>query len=346
MRGAMATGSVRDEQAVATAFASWWNATRPDEAPVRVEHVHRPSAGYSNETLVLTCTSGHTTEPVVLRLPALVSAYPDDAMAEQAAVHAALRAAGIPAPRVRAFEPDDGWLGTPFLVMDFVAGHVPGPAPALDPWVADASPSQQTVMEDGFLGVLAGVHGVGPEPVLTDHLRVGLDAELDYWRDYVEWAADGDPARALVDALAWCRATRPKVEAAPVLLWGDARLGNVIYDDDRAVVAVLDWELASFGPPETDLAWYLALDRLTTKATGAAVPGFRARDAFVAEYERRTGRPVVDLEWHEVFALVRSIAVNDKLARLAHAAGASHPGGFGDDNPMLGYVRRRIDRFR
>ena len=137
----------------------------------------------------------------------------------------------------------------------------------------------------------------------------------------------------------------PADEPDAALLWGDARLGNVMYGPDYRVVSLLDWELATLGPPEMDLAWYLALDELTTKATRAGVPGFHSREQFVAGYELQLGRPVVDLAWHEVFALVRSVAVNDKQARLAEAAGVPYPGAFGDDNPMLGYVGRRIERF-
>ena len=46
-------------------------------------------------------------------------------------------------------------------------------------------------------------------------------------------------------------------------------------------------------------------------------PGvLRAADA-VARYEERSGRAVHDLDWHEVFALVRALAVNDRLQRIA-----------------------------
>ena len=43
------------------------------------------------------------------------------------------------------------------------------------------------------------------------------------------------------------------------LNWGDARLPNLIFRDDR-VAAVLDWEMAFLGDPEADLAWWLFLD--------------------------------------------------------------------------------------
>jgi aminoglycoside phosphotransferase (APT) family kinase protein len=109
-------------------------------------------------------------------------------------------------------------------------------------------------------------------------------------------------------------------------------------------VAVLDWELASIGPPEMDLAWYLALDRLTAKFTGT-VPGFLDRARAIDYYESHLGRAVVDLEWHEIFALVRSAAINDRQARIAAAAGVPYPGVAGDDNPVLRYITRRIDRY-
>jgi aminoglycoside phosphotransferase (APT) family kinase protein len=131
----------------------------------------------------------------------------------------------------------------------------------------------------------------------------------------------------------------------PSLCWGDARLGNVLLLDDGSIGALLDWELASIGPPEADLAWYLALDRLTTRVIGRSVPGFLARDDAISRYEGRLGRTVEHLDWHEIFALVRSVAINERQARLAAAGGVPYPGVPGKDNPMLDYIRRRIERF-
>ena len=129
------------------------------------------------------------------------------------------------------------------------------------------------------------------------------------------------------------------------MCWGDARLGNVLYDDDRSITSVLDWELASIGPAEMDLAWYLALDDLTVHFTKRTLPGFLTRAELVATYAHALGRAVVDLAWHEIFALVRSTAINDRQARLAAETGASYPGVAGDDNPVLAYLTAKIDAF-
>ena len=43
-----------------------------------------------------------------------------------------------------------------------------------------------------------------------------------------------------------------------MLNWGDARVGNILYRD-FAPIAVLDWEMATVGPREVDLAWMIFL---------------------------------------------------------------------------------------
>ena len=56
-------------------------------------------------------------------------------------------------------------------------------------------------------------------------------------------------------------------------------------------------------------------------SSSGRVPGFLARAEIIARYEAALGRAVVDLEWHEIFAFVRSTAINDRQARLAAASG-------------------------
>jgi aminoglycoside phosphotransferase (APT) family kinase protein len=341
----MATGHLREESQVVPALTAWLRNAFPDRAGVHAEHLHRPAAGFSNETFVMTIRWRDERTRVVVRLPSLRPSYPDHDVHIEADVQAALGAAGIPVPRVIAVEDDARWLGAPFLVMEYLDGTVAGQAPGLDPWIVEAPREQQSRVQDEFVGVLARVHSVDWRPTrLHERLRTGIRAELAYWTAYVDWASDGSPPAALVDVLQWCSDHVPPDEPAPSLLWGDARLGNVIYTHDGRVVALLDWELASLGPAEMDVAWYVALDELTTKATGTSVAGFRGRDELLARYESTLGRRLEALSWHEIFALTRSIAVNDKQARLAAEVGMPYPGFFGDDNPMLGYVARRIER--
>ena len=77
---------------------------------------------------------------------------------------------------------------------------------------------------------------------------------------------------------------------APVLVHGDFRNGNIMFDPATGVAAVLDWELAHLGDPAEDLGW------LCTRQWrfGAEPPagGIGTREALVEAYEKAGGGPV------------------------------------------------------
>lgn len=333
-----------------------WGPAR--QAGSRVEHIERPASGWSSDTLLTTVApaidvhgDGKAVAELVVRVaPApAVASFPIDDFDLQAAVMRALGASGLPVPSVLAIENDSGWLGTPFLVMTRAPGRTVGDAPAVDPWLADLPTATQRRIHEDYLDALATIHRVDWRTAdLEATLRTAgpkLETDLDWWSSYVDWASGGDPAPALVAHLQWCIDAAPAVAHDPSLCWGDARLGNVLFLDDGSTSALLDWELASIGPPEMDLGWYLALDQLTTKVIGQQVPGFLGRDEAISRYQHHLGRSVEHLDWHEIFALVRSVAINERQARLAVAAGVPYPGVAGKDNPMLDYITRRINRF-
>ena len=227
----------------------------------------------ANETVFLDLGPSHP--GVVVRLPPLEPTFPDYDLTPQALVQNAVAAAGVPAPAPAVVVDDPAWIGTPFLVMPRVLGDIPGPAPVFDPYVRDGGPAFQRVMHDGFVDTLAAIHAVPWEAAGLDAALPGpgLRDALDRWSAYVDWASEGDPLPALAQALDWCTRHAPP-ERAPALLWGDVRLGNLVFDEARAVVAVLDWDLASIGPPEMDLGWHLGLEFMMEELFGRRVAGF------------------------------------------------------------------------
>jgi aminoglycoside phosphotransferase (APT) family kinase protein len=350
----MATLAQRDDADLAAGLGRWWAQRVPDANAVEVAQLDRPASGWSNEMLLATMRwqagGSERRRRIVVRLPPPVPTFPSYDLAAQARVLDVLARSAVPVPRVVAFEEDAAWLGAPFLVMAHEAGRPGAEAPALDPWLVDAPHEQQRRLHRDFVTTLASIHRVDwRSDELASVLRGGdlsLGGEIAWWTAYLDWAHDGAPPPALADALAWCAATTPVSEPPASLCWGDARLGNVLCSDDYRITAVLDWELASIGPAEMDLAWYLVLSELTDRFTGRTVPGFLPRADLVSRYEDALGRCIVDLEWHEIFALTRSVAINERQARMAAAAGVPYPGVAGDENPVLRHLVRRIERFR
>jgi aminoglycoside phosphotransferase (APT) family kinase protein len=89
---------------------------------------------------------------------------------------------------------------------------------------------------ESTLDTIAAIHR---EP-LVDGLRVGLAAELDYWSHYLSWMGESPPA--LAEAFDWCVAHAPLAdEPDPVLLWGDVRFGNIVYDEATLTPNAVRW---------------------------------------------------------------------------------------------------------
>ena len=275
----------------------------------------RASGGMANETILVDLGPSHP--GVVVRLPPLEPTFPDYDLGPQATVQNALAASGVPAPAPTVIVTDTAWIGTAFLVMPRVAGDIPGPAPFFDSYVRDAGPALQRIMHDQLIDTVADVHAVDWDAHGLASVLAGprLGDAVERWAAYVEWSSGGDPLPALAQSLDWCARHVPD-ERPAALLWGDVRLGNLVFDAGRRVTAVLDWDLASLGPREMDLGWHLGLESMMEALFGGRLPGFPGAAEVVGRYERRSGYEVRDLAWHEVFALVRALAINDRHQRI------------------------------
>lgn len=334
--------------AVLVGFAPWLDHV---EAPARHEVVDwvRPSVGYSSETLLVRVrrsdTGGAHDQRLVLKLPPTGPAiFPTYDFELQARVQEAVAEAGIPAPVPVRSESDDRWIGSPFLVMPAIDGHVPGEIAVFDDWFSRDDPARNTAVHGTYVDLVADINRIdwkqrGLAGALPHRDNV---AELAHWRDYLAWYDDAEvPVPALVDALGWCEAHLPRTAPSPSLLWGDVRIGNTIFAEGGQLIAVLDWEMASIGAAEHDLAWTLALQATQDQMIGRTVPGFLDHDEVVARYEARLGRRVKDLEWYEIFAMVRSTAIMTRISILNERLGKPSFLPIAD-NPILDLLARRI----
>ena len=76
----------------------------------------------------------------------------------------------------------------------------------------------------------------------------------------------------------------------PCLVWGDARLSNLVYRDFD-VVAVLDWEMSGIGDPLLDLGWWIFADRALTEGSGCErLEGFPSAEETARRWAGATGR--------------------------------------------------------
>jgi len=210
--------------------------------------------------------------------------------------------------------------------------------PADDPpftaegWVLDLTPAERAKLCDKGLQMLARVHAFDPEEIGLAYLarpELGgdlLDQETTFYENYYTWAAEGAHCPTVEAALAWARANRPAEIDRVALSWGDARIGNMMFDADQSVVGVLDWEMAALGHPEQDLGWWLFMHRHHTEGFGLPHPeGFPSRAQVISRYEELTGHPVQHIDFYEAFAALRGAVIMVRLARMMIQAGLLPP---------------------
>jgi aminoglycoside phosphotransferase (APT) family kinase protein len=335
----MGISQPRDLDAVHDGLTRWVQRWRPEATDVHLAPLVPPATGLSSETLFVEVDwrlgSGRGRGAAiehgswVVRLPPNGEGlFPSYDLGMQGRLQTVLARAGVPAVAPLAVEEDDTFVGAPFLVMARVAGRVVrADKPYLrSGWLAEATPAGQARLHDEVVDALARIHRLDWEHLGCGDIlaaRTGavegagrLAAEVEHWARYLEWAGEDSTPAVFAEGLEWCRSHVPPDEPPPSLLWGDVQLGNVLVGEDMGVAAVLDFEMASIGPAEVDLAWFLVLHAMAVDRCGGDLPGFPGREATLRRYEERLGRRVADLRWYEAFAALRSGAILVRAARL------------------------------
>ena len=92
------------------------------------------------------------------------------------------------------------------------------------------------------------------------------------------------------------------------VVWGDARLGNLMFDDNFDVVAVMDWEQPSLGGALHDLAWWLFNSKAMHSGEQPGrpyLPGMGSHEETIALWRDITGISTDDIEWYEDFTALK-----------------------------------------
>jgi aminoglycoside phosphotransferase (APT) family kinase protein len=310
-------------------LSAWLPARLPEARGLRVSELRTPqSSGFSNDTLLFEieyALGGRTQrEPLVARVqPTGFQVFPEYDMALQFRTLELLSRTEIPVARPRWLEASDASvLGAPFYVMDQVPGRVPPDNPPyhVTGWVTEIAPEERAALWWGGIESMAKIHRLDWRAAgfgFLDRPHLGataLDQHLAYYTEYLRWAADGREQPTAQAALPWLLAHRPSGEPT-VLSWGDARIGNILFDGTKPV-AVLDWEMVGIGSPEMDLAWQVFLDRHHSEGIGhPRLAGFPSYEESVRRYEEWSGFPVRNLHYYQVFAGFRFAVIMMRLAQ-------------------------------
>lgn len=233
----------------------------------------------------------------------------------------------VPVPTVHWLETDVAAIGAPFFVMERIDGIVPPdvmPYTFGDNWFFDATLEEQERLERQAVAVLVALHELRPDGpaaflVPPGDDRSALRRHVDGQRDYYEWvAADGTRSPLIEQGFEWLEEHWPTQEGEAVFSWGDARIGNMMFED-FSPVAVLDWEMAATGPREIDLGWMIYIHRffqdLVEDLGMDGMPHVLRRGTVADIYQELSGYTPQDLDFYTAYAALRHGIVMFRIAR-------------------------------
>jgi aminoglycoside phosphotransferase (APT) family kinase protein len=219
--------------------------------------------------------------------------------------------------------------------MDRLDGEAPTDMPpyVFGGWMIDATPEQRATMQRNAIETLTQLHAIDLADVDTAFLEIDgysgspIDQMLAYQHWFYDWVRDGQSYPIIERSFAYLEAHKP-VDLDTVLVWGDARIGNMLWKDWEPV-AVLDWEMATIGPREVDLAWMIFLHRFFQNLAEVfgmeGIKGFMSFDEVQATYAEMSGYAPKQLEWFELFAALRFAIISVRTSLRSISYGQMEP---------------------
>jgi aminoglycoside phosphotransferase (APT) family kinase protein len=248
--------------------------------------VKRLSGGASQETWAF---DAGAKEFILRRAPggmAIMASAQAIGLAAEAEVIAAALRASAPAPAVAyVCKPEDA------LGPGYVMQRLPGETIARKILRDGSFAAARTNLARQCGAALAAIHRAD----VANITALGVSDAHDQLDRYEEIYRSFDTPRPMFElAFAHLRAIAPPRPAAPSLIHGDFRLGNLMVDG-AGLVAALDWELAHLGDPAEDLGW-ICTPSWRFGQIENPVGGFGAVDDLIAGYRAAGGDRAVTSE--------------------------------------------------
>jgi aminoglycoside phosphotransferase (APT) family kinase protein len=212
----------------------------------------------------------------------------------------------IPVPEPVCVEDDPEPLGAPFLVTGWLEGDT-DPSVLLSPDYKEAGPRLARQSFE-LLGRIAAIdyrelnlEGVVAAPKVENAWTV----ELDYWEKIIH-DHDIGPLPIISAVIRRLRREAPPNPKRLVVVHGDYRIGNYMFNPDSGIMALLDWEMAHLGDPLEDLAWAF-LKHWRFGCAPDKITAFLVQEEAVSIWEKASGLEVENeaLRWWTVFNYVK-----------------------------------------
>ncbi|MEV6659698.1 phosphotransferase family protein [Nocardia fluminea] len=230
---------------------------------------------------------------------------------------AALAPTRVPVPEVILFHPDPEPLGSPFYLMEEIAGTVYRTRAD----TAELGARRAEALSFALIDTLADLHTVDVRKAGLDSVGKPLgylERQLDRWS--AQLASTHSRELPDLDRLRQRLSATLPPDHPGTIVHGDYRLDNTIIDANDRIAAVLDWELATIGHPLADLGLFAVhwadLPELPDSPLAGGVraaAGFTPLPDLIDRYATRTGTDLTDLPWCTAFGYFKAAAILEGL---------------------------------
>ena len=287
-------------------------AKKLDAPTLRVSDLARIPGGASRETYRFrarySMPAGEIERALILRRDPPASLIETDRTTEFRACQAFHRL-GLPVPEPVVLELGNEALERPFFVMEEITGCEVASILNPDPYGAHREKIGQQ-----FWAVLGRIAAADPRKIGLGDFEGARDVrdarrhEVARWEKVVD-EDEREPQPIARAAIRWLKRNLPPPAQKLVVVHGDYRTGNFLFDAKGEIRAILDWEMAHLGDPLEDLAW--ALDPLWAHGDLSRPAGLLPRAEAIAAWETASGlkADAQALAWWEIFASLKGIAI-------------------------------------
>jgi aminoglycoside phosphotransferase (APT) family kinase protein len=240
----------------------------------------------------------------------------------------ALKGSGVPVPNTYLLCEDPGVIGTPFFLMEYVAGH-----PMTDATLPDRSPAGRSAIYESMISVLARLHTVDWRAAgLAGYGKPGnyVARQIHRWTAQYR-ASETAHIEAMERLIEWLPAHIPAGDEN-ALVHGDYRPGNLLlHPREPRVAAVIDWELSTLGHPLVDLGHHALIFRTDPEDFGsfadrARPEGIPSEEEHLETYCGLTGRASLpEWDFYVAFAMFRFAAIFQGIMGRVVAGTANDP---------------------
>ncbi len=225
-----------------------------------------------------------------------------------------LKALGFPVPTIRFHGADDEFLPTAYVIFERLPGR------AFIVWEPDASFDLSAEKVGAIwrqaIAQIARVHQVDWQQHLAGwEVPQPIEHEVARWDSLLEkaavpaWRALGTEVRALL-------LSKPPPLSPIGLMHGDCQPGNILFDSEGQVVALLDWELSGIGAQFYDLGWQIMIGDRASWHPSWCPHNSLTPEEMIAEYRAQTGRSCEGIHWYRALAGYRMAVVTGLFIRL------------------------------